>query len=97
MYWLPYKLKNSKNSLINIKSNDNICFLWCHIRNLNPLKIHPERITKADKRTVNDLDQIDIKFSVSKKDYRQIEKKNDIYINVFYYENDLVFPVHVTD
>ena len=97
MYWLPYKLKNSKNSLINIKSNGNICFLWCHIRNLNPLKIHPERITKADKRTVNDLDQIDIKFSVSKKDYRQIEKKNDIYINVFYYENDLVFPVHVTD
>ena len=29
---------------INIK-NDDKCFLWCHIRHLNPLKTHPERIT----------------------------------------------------
>ena len=36
--------------LINIKNNDNKCFLWCHIRHLNPLKTHPERITKADNK-----------------------------------------------
>ena len=41
---------------INIKSNGNKCFLWYHIKNLNPLKTHPERITKADKKMVNDLD-----------------------------------------
>ena len=35
---LPYKLKHSMKALINIKSNDNKCFLWCHIRHLNPLK-----------------------------------------------------------
>ena len=46
---LPDKLKNPMKSLINIKNNDNKCFLWCHIRHLNPLKIHPERITKVDK------------------------------------------------
>ena len=46
---LSNKLRNSKNKLINIKNNDNKCFLWCHIRHLNPLKIHPKRITKADK------------------------------------------------
>ena len=44
------------NSLINVKSNDNICFHWCHIRHLNPLKTHPERITRADKKMINDLD-----------------------------------------
>ena len=47
---LPDKLKNSMKGLINIKNNGNKCFLWCHIRHLNPLKIHPERITKVDKR-----------------------------------------------
>ena len=27
---LPDKLKNPKKDLMNIKSNDNKCFLWCH-------------------------------------------------------------------
>ena len=32
---LPCGLKNSKKGLINIKNNNNKCFLWCHIRHLN--------------------------------------------------------------
>ena len=47
---LPDKLKNQIKGLINIKNNNNKCFLWCRIRHLNPLKIHPERITKVDKK-----------------------------------------------
>ena len=43
---LPNKLKNSMKGLVNIKNNDNKCFLWCHIRHLNTLKIHSERIKK---------------------------------------------------
>ena len=35
---LPNKLKKSVIDLINIKNNDNKCFLCCHIRHLNPLK-----------------------------------------------------------
>ena len=81
--------------LINIKNNDNKCFIWCHIRHLNLLKIHPERITKADKNTVNDLDYEGIKL-VSKKDFSKIEIKNTC-INVLCYENDLVYPVHISD
>ena len=64
---------------------------------LNPLKIHPERITKEGKRMVNDLDYADSKFSVSKKDYSKIEQKNNICINVFSYENDLVYPAHISN
>ena len=44
-------------------------FSLSHIRHLNPLKIHPERIIKADKTMANDLDYAGIKFSVSKKDH----------------------------
>ena len=47
---LPDKLKNSMKGLINIKNNDNKCFLWCHIGHLNLGKRHPERITKVDKK-----------------------------------------------
>ena len=45
---LPRRLKTLMKDLINIKSNDNRCFLWYFISLLNPLKIHPERIKKAD-------------------------------------------------
>ena len=31
---------------INIKNNDNKCFLWCHIKYLNQSKINPETIKK---------------------------------------------------
>ena len=47
---LSDELKNSIKGLINIKNNDNKCFLWCHIRYLNLVKRHPERITKEDKK-----------------------------------------------
>ena len=94
---LPNKLANSMKSLINIKNNDNKCFLWCHIRHLNPLKIHPERITKEDKNMINHLDYEGIEFPVSKKDFCRIERQNNICINVFCYENNLTYPVHVSD
>ena len=43
---------------------------------------------------VNDLHYVDVKFPVSKKDYSKIEWKNSTCINIFCYENDLVYPVH---
>ena len=45
----------------------------------------------------NDLDYEGIKFPVSKKDYCKIEKKNNICINVVGYENNLTYPVYVSD
>ena len=91
------ELRNSRKGLINIKNNDNKLFLWCHFRHLSPLMIHPERITKADKRIINDLDYVGINFRASIKDYSKTGQKNNIWINVFCYENDLVYLVHVSD
>ena len=54
---------------------------WCHIRHLNPLNTHPEKIKKADKNLVNDLDNKGIEFVVSKKDFSKIERKNKISID----------------
>ena len=75
---LSDRLKNLVKDLINIKNNDNKCFFCCHIRPLNLVKRHPERITKEDKRMINDLDYEGIKFPVSKKDYCRIAIQNNI-------------------
>ena len=81
---LPRRLRNSVKSLINIKNSNNKCFLWCHIRHLNPLKIHSERIKKADKNMVIDLNYQGFEFPVSKKDFGEIEQKNNVCICVFF-------------
>ena len=73
------------------------CFLWCHVRHLNPVKIHPERIRQTDKKLANDLDYDGIEFSVQEQKFSKIETKNNICINVFSYENKLVFPIHISD
>ena len=52
---LPVQLKSPKKGLINIKNNDQKCFLWCHVRHINPVKIHSERITQNDKKLANNL------------------------------------------
>ena len=46
---------------------------------------------------LNDLDHEGIEFPVSKKDFGKIEKKNNICINVFCYENRLAYPVYLSD
>ena len=93
---LPDGLKNPMKGLINIKNNDNKCFLSCHIRHLNLVKTHPETITKENKNMINNLDYEEIKYPVSKKHYCKIEKKN-ICINMFCYENGLTYPVYASD
>ena len=35
---LPEELRNSKKGLINLNNEDDKCFLWCHVRHLNPQK-----------------------------------------------------------
>ena len=52
---LPAKLRSLKRGLINIKNNDQMCFLWCHVRHINPVKTHPERITQEDIKLVNNI------------------------------------------
>ena len=94
---LPVELKSPRKGLINIKNKDEKCFLWCHVRHINPSKEHPERIKKTDKKVTEKLDYDGIEFPVQEKDFNKIEVKNSICINVFGYKNGLVFPIYVSD
>ena len=72
-------------------------FLWCHVRHINPSKEHPEIILKTDKKIAEKLNYDEIEFPVQEKDFSKIEVKSNICINVFGYENEMVFPIYVSD
>ena len=93
---LPDEFKNSAKGLINIKNKDDECFRWCHIRHLNSQEKDPQRIKKADKQYIENLDFTNIVFPVSQKQYNKIEKQNSIRTNVFGYENEQLYPIHIS-
>ena len=45
------------------------CFLWCHVRHINPVKEHPGRIKKTDRDFANNLNYDGIEFPVQEKDF----------------------------
>ena len=94
---LPIELKHPRKELINIKNNDQKCFLCCHVRHINPVKDHPGRIKNVDRDFANNLNYDEIEFPVEEKDFSKIEVQNDICVNVFGYENKLVFPIYISD
>lgn len=93
---LPKELQHSRKGLINMKNADNKCFMWCHIRHLNPQEKYPQRIKKFDKAYVENLDYSGIEFPVEVKQYNEIENQNSIRINVFGYENTKPYPIYVS-
>ena len=64
----------------------------------NPSKEHPEKINKTDKRIAEKVDYADgIEFPMQEKDFSKIEVKNNIWINVFGYEDRLVSLIYISD
>ena len=94
---MPIELISPRKGLINIKNEDQKCFLWSHVRHINPSKDHPGRILKNDKRLASNLNYDGIEFHVKEKDFKKIEVQNSTCINVFRSENELVFPIYVSD
>ena len=90
---LPEELRNPHKGLINVQNNDNKCFLWSHIRHLNPLERNPQTITLKDKELVKTLDYSGLTLPVSIKDIGKIEKQNKININVLGYTDGEPHPI----
>ena len=93
---LPKELANKK-AIINMKSKDNKCFLWCVLRKLNPKDSHEERVDKELMEKENTLNMEGIEYPVSLKDIKKFEKQNpSISITVFGYEES-VYPLRNSD
>ena len=86
-----------KNAIINIKNEDDKCFLWSVLRYLHPKQIHGERLTDLIKYE-NDLNFKGIEFPVKVKDIQKFENQNPNLpgINVFSInDNNKIYPLRL--
>jgi hypothetical protein len=80
---LPECLNNSKTGLINLQNEHEKCFMWCHVRHINPQENDSQNIRKDDREKAKTFNYKDIEFPVKIKDIGEIEKQNNINISLF--------------
>ena len=85
---LPEELRHHRKGLINLQNDDDRCFLWCHVRHLNPIENNPQRVKETDKALAKELDYTGVTFPVTIRDMSKIEKQNKININAYVYDED---------
>ena len=92
---LPKKIA-TKKAVINMKNDDDQCFKWSITRALNPVDVHPERITKELKDQSERLDWSGLKFPVDLNQIPIFEKFNpSISINVFGFDKT-IYPLRIS-
>ena len=94
---LPQALKNKK-AIINMKNQDDKCFMWSVLRVLYPKNEHPERVDNDLKSKVDTLNMQGIRYPVSFRDIDRFESQNpEISITVLGYNKDeRVYPLKVS-
>ena len=75
---LLVELRSPRKKLINIKNNEQKCFLWCHVRLINPVEEYPGRILKIDKIVASNLNYDGVEFLVQEKHFSKVEVQNNI-------------------
>ena len=93
---LPEELRNSKKGLINLKNSDNKCLIWNLVRQRNPRKKYPQKITGSDYEFIKGLVLSRIDFPVTINQIPLIEKRNKININVFGYHRKSIYPIYIS-
>ena len=93
---LPKSLQ--RQGLINIKNEDQFCFIWCYIRYLNPVNKNPNRITKEDKKLFKNiyekLKYFEFPLKINKNNIEKIENILEINICILSAdENNNVIPM----
>ena len=91
---LPKVLNNSMKGLINLNNKDHKCFMWCHVRVVNPQNRNAERTNKQDKKIAANLNYSEIVFPLDINDYEKIEGRFQMRVNVFGYEKK-VYPLYI--
>jgi len=94
---LPDFIKNKK-AIINIKNDDNLCFLYSVLCGLKTPANHPERVSHYKNR-LNELSykDEDFKDGMSVHKIRFFEKRNNLNINVYSLEDkNSIIPVYIS-
>ena len=88
----------NKKAIINMKNEDDKCFMWCVLRALYPKNDHPERIDKDLKSKQDIINMKGIHYPVSLKAIERFEQLNpNISISVLgYNKEEGVFPLQIS-
>ena len=89
---LPEKYKNNK-SFINIKNDDQFCFLWCILAHLFPVEDIKSRTTNYSMH-FNKLILNGLEFPMKVKDIPKFENLNNLNVNVFELTKTVLTPIH---
>ena len=97
---LPGKYKDSK-SIINIKKNDQYCFLWCILAYLYPVEDHKDR-TSNYLMYGNNLNIQGLEFPMKVKDIPKFERLNKLNIrghgiNVYELTGNVLTPICINE
>ena len=93
---LPDELKSPRKGLINIKNEEKNIF-YAAMLDILILQINIQKELKKLSKNAEELNYDEIELPVQEKDFNKIEVKNNVCLNVFRYENSLVFPIYISD
>ena len=89
---LPEKYQNNK-SIINIKNDDQNCYLWCILAHLCPVEDHKNE-TSSYSMHFNKLNLKGLEFPMKVKDIPKFENLNNLNVNVFELIGTVLSPIH---
>ena len=90
---LPEKYKKNK-SIINIKNDDQYCFLWCILSYLYPVEDNKSRKSNYS-MPLNKLNLKGLEFPLKVKDIPKFENLNNLNVNVFELTGPVLTPIHI--
>ena len=94
---LPAEIQNKK-ATVNLKNDDNKCFIYCLGRALDPAPEinHLERVSKHLKDVCETLGLNNIKTPVNVQDLTNIEKQFNVSINLYSHLKSDIYPIRTT-
>lgn len=90
------KFISKRHAVINVKNDDEYCFLWAVVSALFPTNKHSERKSSYPHYR-NVLSYENIKFPITFKDIKKFEKINNLSINLYCIENKKILPCCLSD
>ena len=84
-----------KMAIVNVRYAEDMCFVYSVLAGLFPAEDHPSRVSHY----INDIDLLNFdgtSFPIKLCDVKNMEKLNEISVNVFGYEQSEVYPIHIT-
>ena len=92
---LPFRLKRSQ-ALLNIRNNDDRCFIYCILAKLHPDVPKPEHVSSY-KSYEKELNVIGLKFPMTLTQIDRFERLNkSISVNVFGFDGSDIIPLKIT-